>query len=134
MNHLRIALVLAAFATALPAASADKIYQWKDANGVTHYSDAPPPAGDYSDREIVRSEAAPAPVPAPADAATAPPVQDARCAQARLNLQRLQGGGVVGLDADRDGKPDAPLDEADRAAQVEIARAAIQARCPPAAP
>ena len=43
-----------------------QVYQWKDAQGVTHYSDAPPPKGQYDARYIHNQ--VPAPVPAPASA------------------------------------------------------------------
>ncbi len=40
---LRPALMLLAVAFALPVSA--QIYQWKDENGRTHYSDTPPPSG-----------------------------------------------------------------------------------------
>lgn len=107
---------------------AGTVYQWKDARGVTHYSDSPPPKGASKVREI--GDGPPAQPQTPAKAATTPAADNAQCAQARLNLMRLQGNAVVGLDADRDGKPDAPLSAADRAAQVTLAEAAIKGHCP----
>jgi hypothetical protein len=127
-TRLLLAAALAAFA--LPAA-AGKVYQWKDANGVTHYSDEPPPRGAYRDREI--SSRDPATIAPVAEPAAVPAANADVCAQARLNLQRLQSGDPVGLDADGDGRPDAPLSEADRAEQVALAQRAIAARCPDAA-
>lgn len=126
----RLLLAAAVAAFALPAV-AGKVYQWKDANGVTHYSDEPPPRGAYSDREISsRDPAVIAPVAEPA----AVPAADADvCTQARLNLLRLQSGDPVGLDADGDGQPDAPLTDAGRAEQMALAQHAITARCPDAA-
>jgi hypothetical protein len=125
----RLLLAAAVAAFALPAA-AGKVYQWKDANGVTHYSDEPPPSGAYRDREIsIHDPASPAPV---AEPAAAPAAATEVCTQARLNLQRLQSGGPVGLDADGDGQPDAPLDDAQRAEQIALAQRAIAARCPDA--
>ena len=119
---------------------AQTVYTWKDAKGVTHYSDAPPPKGEYKDRQI---KARPAPPATPAAAApatatasapeqNAPVADDAVCAQARLNLANLQGDAPVGPDADGDGKPDSTLDDAARAKQRELAQAAIAARCPAA--
>lgn len=126
----RLLLAAAVAACALPAA-AGKVYQWKDANGVTHYSDEPPPRGAYSDREISTSDPA---VIAPAAEPAAVPAADADvCTQARLNLLRLQSGEPVGLDADGDGQPDAPLTDAGRAEQMALAQRAIAARCPDAA-
>ena len=40
------ALVLALALPAALVATGGELYQWKDANGVTHYSDAPPPGPD----------------------------------------------------------------------------------------
>jgi len=120
---------------------AQTVYTWKDAKGVTHYSDAPPPKGKYSDRRI---EAAPPTPTTPVADATAPAAEaaarkpaapmadDAVCAQARLNLARLQGDAPVGPDADGDGKPDSTLSAEERVKQRELAQAAITARCPAA--
>lgn len=125
----RLLLAAAVAAFALPAI-AGKVYQWKDANGVTHYSDEPPPRGAYRDRQIsIRDPAVIAPVAEPAPV----PAADADvCTQARLNLERLQTGEPVGLDADGDGQPDAPLTDAGRAEQLALAQRAIAARCPDA--
>ena len=120
---------------------AQTVYTWKDAKGVTHYSDAPPPKGEYKDRQINSTPATPAKptataAAAPATAAVpkqnAPMADDAICAQARLNLANLQGDAPVGPDADGDGKPDSTLDDAARAKQRELAQAAIAAKCPAA--
>lgn len=125
----RLLLAAAVAAFALPAV-AGKVYQWKDANGVTHYSDEPPPRGAYRDREISsRDPASPAPA---AEPRVAPAPASEVCTQARLNLERLQSGEPVGLDADGDGQPDAPLSEAGRAEQIALAQRAIAARCPDA--
>jgi hypothetical protein len=127
----RLLLAAALAALALPAAAAGKVYQWKDANGVTHYSDEPPPRGAYRDREI--SSRDPATIAPVAEPAAVPAANADVCTQARLNLQRLQSGDPVGLDADGDGQPDAPLTDAERAEQVNLAQRAIAARCPDAA-
>ena len=107
---------------------AQTIYQWKDAKGVTHYSDSPPPGSQSkqgaSKRELHGARAA------TADASKPPEADNAECAQARLNLTRLQGTAEVGLDKDRDGKIDAPMSAEDRARQVELVRLAIKANCP----
>jgi hypothetical protein len=137
---------LAAFVFLLAAsAHAQTVYTWKDAKGVTHYSDAPPPKSvGKSQVKTVR-----APTPASTSAAAATPVAgttvaataaaakaatdvaaaNARCSQARANLAALQGTAPVGLDADRDGKPDSTLSAEDRAAQVASMQAAIQRDC-----
>lgn len=112
------------FALAAAPLLAGTVYQWKDVNGVTHYSDAPPPKGSYRDREVDGEP------PASATEATRVAADNAQCAQARLNLTRLEGDAAIGLDADRDGKPDAPLSAEDRARQLELARNVIQKYCP----
>ena len=135
-------LIACSAMTLLLAASpllAQTVYTWKDAKGVTHYSDAPPPKGEYSDRRIQATPPTPVAAAAttPAVAATArkdkaPMADDAVCAQARLNLARLQGDAPVGPDADGDGKPDSTLSAEDRVKQRDLAQAAIAAKCPAA--
>ena len=119
----RIGAMALAFALALPAV-AGELYQWKDANGVTHYSDSPPPAGaDYENRTIHDSGAA----------TMAGGSAESQCTTARANLAKLQGDDPVGADADRDGKPDAEFTAEQRAAQTRLAEAAIQVHCSPGA-
>ena len=97
---LLLALSLAMVTSPL---AAQTVYQWKDAKGVTHYSDSPPPKGGTR-REVRTSEGAPAtptptvaasskepnPEAAPpkvAPPATPPVVADpAKCALAQHNL------------------------------------------------
>ena len=119
-----VCLCLFAFATGGAFAQTADIYKWKDARGVTHYSDKPPATGRYGS---VQANAA-------ARVAPAPEV-DPRCATARNNIERLNSGNAdIGLDADRDGKPDAPLPPAMRADQLRMAEAAVRNFCPPATP
>ncbi len=126
MSRLPRRVVLACLlATAATSALAGTVYQWKDARGVTHYSDAPPPKGDYRDRELGNDAQV-----APADPTKATPADTAECAQYRLNLGRLRGSGEVGLDSNRDGKPDAPLSAEARVRQAELVEATIKAGCP----
>ncbi len=56
-----------AFATLAGA----QVYKWKDANGTTHYSDVPPPAGSKYDKVSVSSNVTTPVTAAPATAATA---------------------------------------------------------------
>jgi hypothetical protein len=56
-------------------------------------------------------------------------VTDKNCALAKTNLDRLKTGGDIGLDANGDGKPDAPLSDAERTKQTELAEANIQTYC-----
>jgi hypothetical protein len=100
------------------------VYKWKDARGVTHYSDTPPPTGRYGNVQ-----------PDPS-ARVAPAAKvDPRCATARANIAQLKSGrSDIGLDADRDGKPDKPLDAAQRADQLRMAEASERTFCTPATP
>ncbi|OLI94990.1 DUF4124 domain-containing protein [Xanthomonas oryzae] len=111
------------------AAGATDIYKWKDAKGVTHYTETPPPTGQrYEARQIdARSGAA-----AVAAAPTAAP-ESADCLTARRNLELLSGKGDVSMAAGADGKPGAVLDQETRATQRNLADAAVKAYCKPAA-
>lgn len=113
--------------SACTSAFAQKVYQWKDAKGVTHYSDSPPPGQQVKDRRIDnRGE----PI---ADGATAgKPAETQQCTTARLNLQLLSSTAAVQQDTDGDGKPDKVLTADDRANQRELASASVKAYCPPA--
>ncbi|UNK48907.1 DUF4124 domain-containing protein [Lysobacter sp. S4-A87] len=109
---------------ALPA-SAAKVYQWKDAQGVTHYSDAPPAGQEYKNRGVHEDAGK-----APAAAATAAkPVTNANCSNARSNLSVLQGTAAVGIDEDKDGKPDRNLNDTERANRTQLAEAQIKTYC-----
>ena len=117
-------LCLFAFAPGGACAQTGGVYKWKDARGVTHYSDMPPPAGHYGS---VQTNAA--------ARVTTPAKVDPRCTIARSNIQQLNSGNAdIGLDANRDGKPDAPLLPAMRADQLRMAEAAARNFCTPAAP
>ena len=109
-------------------AFAQKVYQWKDAKGVSHFSDSPPPSQQYTDRRIDhRGE------PLPQDSAAGKPVENPQCITAKLNLSLLAGKNDVQQDTDGDGKPDKILGEDDRANQRNLAEAAVKAYCPPVA-
>ncbi|MGH8030793.1 MAG: DUF4124 domain-containing protein [Luteimonas sp.] len=119
---LGLTLLLSATAT---AALGGEVYQWKDASGVTHYSQTPPPKGAYQLRAIGdRRGTEPA-----AQAATASK-ESPQCATARNNIEVLQGTGAVQQDSDDDGKPDKTLGPEERASQLELARATLKATCP----
>ena len=124
---LTFSLALLLAATSTPA-FAQKVYQWKDAKGVTHYSDSPPPSQQFQDRRIDnRGE------PVPQDVAAGKSVESPQCISARLNLSLLAGKSALQQDTDGDGKPDKVLGEEDRANQRNLADAAVKAYCPPAA-
>ena len=147
--RLRLACLAAlSFAFAVAIAQAQTVYTWKDAKGVTHYSDAPPPKA-ATRQEVKTVPIAPAPA-APATIPTTPPAAatttaratttaaqaareaaatNARCSQARANLAALQGSAPVGPDTNGDGKPDSTLGAEDRAKQAAAMQAAIQRDC-----
>jgi hypothetical protein len=109
------ALVLVA---AFPAC-AGQVYQWKDAKGVTHYSDFPPPGQKAINRNLdPRAPTAPA-----------KPVVNADCSNARSNLAILKGNTPVGLDADRDGKHERELTPTERAERTAKAEQAVKTYC-----
>ena len=130
---------LATFAVALAVgaaspAAAQQVYKWKDARGVTHYSEKPPASGQYTTQEAVRDPAVAAPVTASA-ADAVPPAVDTRCTTARRNLANLQSGQPVQMDSDGDGTADKPLTEAERSSQMELARSTLKAyNCSETAP
>ncbi len=123
--------VLTCLCTALllssPPLWAAPVYKWKDANGVTQYSQQPPAGKAYETREQAR----PAPADAARPAAAVDPQVPAQCATARANLALLAGGGPVLQDLDGDGRAETPLDDAQRANHRGLAEAAVKAWCPP---
>jgi hypothetical protein len=117
---LGLSLLLAA-----TAATAGDLYQWKDANGVTHYSQTPPASGSYRERtETGRDDGA-----KPVQAAAITPAELPQCATSRANIALLESKSPVQQDTDNDGKPDKTLDDTDRATQLEYARAMLKANC-----
>ncbi len=125
MRPLILAICLLAVTASAAQAQSHGVYKWRDANGITHYSDLPPSSGTYGS---VEANAA-ARVAAPKQAE----LVDPRCATARLNIERLKSGNAnIGLDADGDGKPDAPLPAAQRAEQLRLAEASASNFCAPA--
>ena len=118
---LAVSLLLAA-----PLALGGEVYQWKDANGVTHYSQTPPPKGTYQQRQITGGGASVAPQVAATQVQSA--AEDPRCAIARGNVAALSGDRPV-HEPDRDGQPGRALNDAERAAQLELANAAVKAYC-----
>ena len=122
------ACALLLLASACAPAFAGKIYQWKDAKGVTHYSDSPPPNQQAKDRRIDnRGE------PVTEAAAVGKSVENPQCTAAKLNLQILGGKTGVQQDTDGDGKPDKVLSDDERASQRDIAAATAKAYCTPVA-
>ncbi|MEF9978491.1 MAG: DUF4124 domain-containing protein [Thermomonas sp.] len=122
---LAAALVLSLVA-APTLAQQQRVYQWKDANGVTHYTDLPP-AQQHRSRDIDNKGNTP-------EIATVKAVENPQCASSRDNLQRLQANQVLGVDTNGDGKADRNLSSDERASQIELNQAAIKAYCPTAKP
>jgi hypothetical protein len=119
--------ILASIATLLLAsasAHAGGIYQWKDAKGVSHYSDTPPSAGQGKQRNIYNEDP-----DVPADAAKAKPAENPACATARNNIALLNSKQNVQLDSNGDGKPDKALSDQDRANQLALAEATLKTSC-----
>lgn len=113
----RVLLPLAVV-VALPVV-AGPVYTWKDARGVTHYADAPP-AGRKATTRVFGERPAP-PV--------AKAVANSDCSNARANLNLLQGEGKVGVDTDKDGKPDRELTVAERASRLKVAQGQFELYC-----
>ena len=115
-------LAVGLLAVVLPAA-AGEIYQWKDTKGVTHYSDSPPLNQAHKSRAINQKGA-------PAVSATAKPVvANADCTNARSNLKILQGKTEVGIDENKDGKPERNLTAQERANRTRLAEAGVKTYC-----
>ena len=123
----RTCLLLVATAFASAGASAATLYQWKDANGVTHSSDKPPAGQRYEVRRIGHNAQ---PVEAAEPAA---PAENPSCTTARQNLAVLGRDVPIQQDVDGDGKPDRTLNPEEREAQKGLAEAAVKAYCTPAA-
>ena len=123
-SYLLASCLFAVIATDAHAQSQD-VFKWKDAKGITHYSDTPPPSGTYGSVQANAAARVAAPTPAP--------TADPRCITARTNIERLKSGNPnIGLDANHDGKPDAPLPDALRADQLRLAEASARNFCTPA--
>jgi hypothetical protein len=125
------ALIVAASTVSVGHAQQAKgeVYEWTDARGVTHYSGTPPASGTFRQRVITHAGSA---APAPGQAATpVAAVDDRQCRIARANIAALASERPVGPDADGDGKPDSPMTTEQRAAQRNLAEAAVKAYCSP---
>ncbi|CAD0361900.1 DUF4124 domain-containing protein [Xanthomonas hortorum] len=109
-------------------AGATDLYKWKDAKGVTHYTETPPPSGQRYESRRIDARSGTAAIAAPETAAP----ESADCLTARRNLELLSGKGEVTMGAGADGKPGTPLDPDARTAQRNLAEAAAKAYCKPA--
>jgi len=138
MKAIQVAFGLLAAVAATAGHSADKVYKWKDANGVVHFSDAPPPKGtEFNNVRIVNqstgiTQSEPQTPPTTGDAAAAgeaKPADDgkaARCASAQDRVALLSS--AQPLTVQQDGKY-VPMAAADRAAELNIAKATVASLC-----
>ncbi|HVI55231.1 MAG TPA: DUF4124 domain-containing protein [Luteibacter sp.] len=138
---MRRYLVLALLVAVCPLAFG-QAYKWKDAQGVTHYADSPPPAGTKVEKiktsgVVVPPAGNPVPAPAKASTAAAPaapgavadtPANRAKlCDQLRKNADTLNKEKEVSVD---DGKGGTRLlDDAGRKRQVETTQAQMTLYC-----
>jgi len=142
-------LLLCVLLGAAAVAHAERVYKWTDAQGITHYSDAPPPQ-DTQNVQTVRVSGGDRPhAEQPADAAAAPdagkPTAPAgpqpgsnvadtaenrakNCATARNNLEMLQSKFPISM-PNKDGKQVAVADDKARQAAIADARAQIAQFC-----
>jgi len=121
---MRTLFCLSCLLLASAPAGAGQVYKWKDANGVTQYSETPPP-GSFETRTLTRDPGGRAEA---TDTSEAP--VPAQCTTARDNLALLDGGGPVMQDTDGDGTAETPLSDAQRDNQRALAEAAAKAYCP----
>lgn len=127
MYRIALGAILAFAATpAFAQQTAGEVYQWTDANGVTHYSQTPPAQGRYEQRLITSSGTA-----AASGSEPVAKVENANCTTARANIAALENEGDVMQDTDGDGEPDSVLDAGQRASQLDLAQAAVRAYCSP---
>ncbi len=128
-------LVLVMLAVVAAPLAASEVYSWKDAQGVNHYSQTPPPVGTQFTLRNVRSggastlspPATAAASPAATSVATAAAQATSQCDLARANIVALQDDAPV-HQSGADGAAHA-LDATQRASQLELAQAAVRAYC-----
>ncbi len=135
MKAIQVAFGLLAAVAATAGHSADKVYKWKDASGVVHFSDAPPPKGtEFNNVRIVNQSTAITQAQAPpatgeAAAGETKPADEgnaARCASAQDRVALLSS--AQPLTVQQDGKY-VPMTPADRAAELSIAKATVASLC-----
>lgn len=133
--------LLALTASVGAGAAENKVYKWKDANGVTHFSETPPPKGTEYDNVRVKGEATITTSDAAApkteeqvkaeDAAkaqqTAKSDDQSRCAIAQDRLAKLQGQAALTMKGS-DGKTIEVTPER-RASELKVAQAEVGAYC-----
>ena len=140
---MRRCLALALLVSVCPLAFA-QAYKWKDAQGVTHYADAPPPGGTKYER-VKTSGTVEAPAPAPTPVAATPSTagsgtkagtgnddtpanRQKLCEQLQKNLAILNNEKVVTMDDGKGGIKQ--VDDATRKSQITTAKAQMTLYCP----
>ncbi|MDR6936532.1 DUF4124 domain-containing protein [Luteibacter sp. 3190] len=139
---MRRCVALAILVSVCPLAFG-QAYKWKDAQGVTHYADAPPPGSvRYEKIKTTGTVEAPAPPPSTANSrpaddgkASANPAstedtaanRKKLCDQLRKNTDILANERVVSVDDGKGGQ--APLDDAARKRQIETTQAQMTLYC-----
>jgi hypothetical protein len=126
------------------SAAAQQFYKWKDANGVTHYTTTPPPAGQDASRLAVKpgnpeppvdtststatDPAGATPAGGPGRSADATALRNAACITARGNLSTLQNNIMVSMDKDGDGTMEMLTPE-EQDAQIARAQRQVETVC-----
>jgi hypothetical protein len=140
MARMRRIVTFAVLLAACPLVLA-QAYKWKDAQGVTHYADSPPPTGTKYDKvkttgtvEAPAGTPAPPPkAPEPAKAAAAAPPSDTPenrkklCTTLQSNMETLSKPQQVSVDDGKGGQ--VALDDAGRKRQVETTQAQMTLYC-----
>ena len=129
IRHAPAALLVPLLLGLATTAQAVGVYQWKDAKGITHYADAPPPRGVFHSRDMTAPPAPAATQPAAAPVAPVKPTAESNCTIARSNLDRLKSTSPIGPDADGDGKPDSVMSDSERTSQLALAERNIASYC-----
>ena len=138
---MRRCLVFALLIVATPLAFA-QAYKWKDAQGQTHYTDAPPPGKTkYETIKTPASDTAPAATqpnqntastsaskPATVGPNDTPANRQALCDQLRKNVDVLGKEKVVTMDDGKGGVKQ--VDDATRQAEIKKAEAQMTLYCP----
>ena len=124
IRSLCIGLIATLALGAVTTVSAGDVYQWKDAKGVTHYSQTPPAQGKFQSRTMYQRQ------PAVVNETTAAaPTESPQCTTARNNIDLIQSGAKLKMDSDGDGKPDRDLSDSDREKQLQIAQTVARVNC-----
>lgn len=104
-------------------AHAQQFFIWRDANGVRHYSDSPPPHNKYAERTIRERRKPEATAPNAIPASTHP-----ACTRARANIAVFANNDTVRMDRNNDGVAEL-LNDAERAAELNRATTAARISC-----